>query len=529
MRYSVATTLHVSEEQPVHISGGSRRATRALGVGLLLTALTVGLAQGPSSADEPVVPEESAATDGGAADEGRVTPQAAPDGAQYPYGSTRPPMLEANFARPLRSISSSANSDFSQLDDLERIIKGSWYDFEDGRSKASADIKNARVYLSISRMENSKRVGRALLEAARKGVTVRVIHGKASQSKESRYLQSQLNKTRTGAFKICAKGRSLACLSSMRGGIMHSKVLIVNQTFTRDGDPATGAVWSGSANLGGPSGERTWNNGWTVYNDKKIYEQSLDFWADMWAERSVNNDYLTYIKARASSSRYGITAAEQQQGSYTSAYAKNGMFYSNLTDSTYYLTPIRATPSNGKDPVLNLLNRIRPDEKCRIRLQHNRFKYRRLAVAEKLVQLSNAGCQVELVAFRDDLAVNRRLNCQQWLRVCRPILDELRNADRKIEAAWAKPHDKPMLVAAVLGPNKLNPEEILPTQQPGDSWPSTGARVKVVQAGSASLTGSNLVASDEITTETTNLAVYNQYLEHWRLINRSYEFKRYPY
>jgi hypothetical protein len=53
--------------------------------------------------------------------------------------------------------------------------------------------------------------------------------------------------------------------------------------------------------------------------------------------------------------------------------------------------------------------------------------------------------------------------------------------------------------------------------------------MKVVQAGSASLTGSNLVVSDEITTETTDPNMYEDYLEHWKAILKSREYKRYPY
>ena len=41
------------------------------------------------------------------------------------------------------------------------------------------------------------------------------------------------------------------------------------------------------------------------------------------------------------------------------------------------------------------------------------------------------------------------------------------------------------------------------------------------QAGSAALTGSNLIVSDEITTETTDPSVYKEYLEHWYAIWRS--------
>ena len=39
-----------------------------------------------------------------------------------------PVTLETDFSRPYKAISSSANSDFSLLDDLERLIRGTYID-----------------------------------------------------------------------------------------------------------------------------------------------------------------------------------------------------------------------------------------------------------------------------------------------------------------------------------------------------------------------------------------------------------------
>lgn len=515
---------------------------RALGVGVLFTAVVLGTGDlSPTQAAETPAPEVAEADptptpsaqaeaplDNSGTLPDAVTPFSSAQtaaAATPPYGTSKPITVETNFARPKRSISSSSNSDFSQLNDLERMVRGSYIDPRTGAKRSSSVIKGNYVLLSISRMENARSgLEKELVRAAKAGVMVRVIHGKASQSKESRALQKSLNATKTGKFKICAKGKSLACLSNLNGAIMHSKILIVKDTFDRSKNNALGAVWSGSANLGGPSGERTWNNGWTVYNDKKLFVQFKQAWSDMWAERNIGNDYLKYVSKN--SSKYGVTQTEARAAGYTASTASRGIFYSNLSNLTYYLTPILASPSNGRDPVLNLLNRVIPDERCKIYLQHNRFKYRRIAVAQKLADLASGGCQIEAVAFRDDLKVNRVAHCQQWLRICRPILDELRTASVRIPTSWAKPHDKTMLVDANLKPNRLNSEERLPE---GGTWPSDGARAKVVQAGSASLTGSNLVVSDEVTTESTNPDVFEQYLQHWKAINRSYEFRGFSY
>lgn len=520
-----------SESRPVQKTGRSKRAVRILGVGALFGSLLIGYGSTASNAEDvpadnatvattPAPTDEASGSDQGSLPAGSVEASATP-----PYGSTKPVTLETNFSRPYKAISSSRNSDFSLLNDLERLIRGSYHDPNSSNPKSlRSDRGSNSVFLSISRMENSHRVGRELIRAAQNGVEVYVIHGKASQSKESRYLQKRLGELKHGHFHICQKGKSLACLSSQSAAIMHSKILLVNSTFTRDKKKAYAAIWSGSANLGGPSGERTYNNGLTVYNDKKLWYETRQMWRDMWAERNIGSDYLRYIDANEG--RYGLTSAQADAYGYTKPDPSYGMFYSNLANVTIYPTPIKATPTNGRDPVLNLLNRVKPDDQCRIRLQENRFKYRRIAVAQKLVDLADAGCKISGVYFEDDLKVNRTLHCQQYIRICRPILDVFKTSSRHIDAAWAKPHDKTILVDAVLKPNKLNPEERLPT---GGVWPSGGARIQLVQAGSAALTASNLVASDEITTETTDPAVYDDYLQHFKAILKSHEYHNYPY
>lgn len=532
----------------MHKTGGTRRVVRVLGVGALLGSLMLGVGAVASAEEPPAdttettepaatptpsgtpTPTESTPTPAASATPG--TGSVAAKGSEpsgSPYGASYPVTLESNFSRPYKAISSGANSDFSLLNDLERLIRGSYRDPRTGKLRPSSVRKANSVYMSISRMENSHRVGRELIRAAKQGVKVRVIHGKASQSKESRSLQRSLNKSslRDSQFRICQKGKSLACLSSLNGAIMHSKILLVQSTFTRDDKPAKGVIWSGSANLGGPSGEKTYNNGLTVYNDAKLWKESRRMWDDMWAERNVGSDYLTYIKKHAS--RYGITSAQAEDWGYRKADPNYGMFYSNLANVTIYATPIRATPLNGKDPVLNLLNRVVPDDQCRIRMQENRFKYRRIAVAQKIAALVNDGCKASIVSFEDDLKVNRVAHCQLYIRICRPILDVFKTADRKIEAAWAKPHDKTILVEAKLRRNPLNKEEVAADGSTYSTWPSAGVRTKLVQAGSAALTGSNLVVSDEITTETTDAAIYADYIEHWKAIWKSKDLRNFAY
>lgn len=437
-----------------------------------------------------------------------------------PYGDNFPIILEANFSQPYNDKGTS-NYDYALLNDLERLIRGSYKD-PNGKLKSEHYRKNTVIYVSVSRMESSVRVGRELIAAAKNGVKVRFIHGIATQSPASRSLMKKINAEKTGQARICAKGKSQACLSSLNGAITHGKIVMVSHTYTRSGDEAKGAVWTGSSNYGGRSAERTFNNGITVYNDQKLWNQMSKLWADMWAERNVGNDYPSYVKARSSS--YGLAGATAH--GYTSGYATRGMFYSNLANYTIYATPIKATPTNGRDPVLNMLNRIIPDDQCRIRLMENRFKYRRIAVAHKLVELNKQGCRISAIAFKDDIKSTWNLHCQQLIRICRPILDVFKTAVTEIDTAYAHPHDKTILVEANMGPNKLNPEELTPE---GNVWPAKGQRTTLVLAGSAALTGSNLVMSDEITTETTDPAIYDQYLDHWKAASSTRPFGIFKY
>lgn len=467
-----------------------------------------------STTQSPAVETEGA--------EATTTPRvaAATRVADRPYGAAFPVDVEANFSRPYFDKGWS-NRDFSLLNDLERLIRGS-YKTPAGKYKSKKKRRATWVYAANSRMEDSVRVGRELVRAAKAGVNVRFIHPNAHHSGASRSLRSQLNATKYGKYKVCSNGKSMACLSRINGAIMHSKVVMVSDTYNRSGKPARGVVWTGSSNFGGRSAERTYNNGSTVYNDKKLWYQMRGVWNDMWAERKVGRDYMAYVSKHKK--RYGYRGAKGH--GYSSAYARRGMLYSNLANYTVHVTPIRATPTNGRDPILNMLNRIVPDDQCRIRVMENRFKYRRIALAYKLAALNNGGCRVSLVAFKDDWKKNWREHCFQLLRVCKPILDVLKTSRTEVDAAYAQIHDKTILVDAKLKPNRMNPEERLPN---GRSWPNSGARVKLTLAGSANLTGSNLVASDEMTTITTDPDVYDSYTEHWRSVTQTKAYGIFKY
>lgn len=453
-----------------------------------------------------------------------VAPQAVAPAATTvrgrPYGAAYPVEVEANFSRPYFDRGAS-NRDYSLLNDLERLIRGS-YKTPQGKYKSKKQRRATSVYAANSRMEDSVRVGRELVRAAKAGVNVQFIHPNAHLSGASKKLRKQLNGTKYGKFRICSNGKSMACLSRVNGAIMHSKIVMVSDTYTRSNKRAKGVVWTGSTNFGGRSAERTYNNGSTVYNDKKLWYQMRGVWKDMWAERRIGSDYGRYIAKR--STRYGYRTATRD--GYSSAYAKRGLLYSNLSNYTVHVTPLRATPTNGRDPILNMLNRIVPDEQCRIRVMENRFKYRRIALAYKLAALNNGGCRVSVVAFKDDLKKNYLEHCRQLLRVCKPILDVLKTSRTEVDAAYAQIHDKAILVDAKLKRNKMNPEERLPG---GGVWPKSGARVKLVLAGSANLTGSNLVASDEITTITTDPDVYDAYVEHWRSVTQTKSYGVFKY
>ena len=164
--------------------------------------------------------------------------------ATPPFGANFPVLLEANFSRP-HYDKGTTNYDYSLLDDLERLIRGS-YMTPQGAVKPKVQREAPAAYVSVSRMEESVRVGREMIRAAQHGVTVKFIHGKATQSGASRSLVKNLNAQKTGHVLICSKGKSLACLSGLNGAITHAKIVMVSRTDTRAGDPGGGAIWTGS-------------------------------------------------------------------------------------------------------------------------------------------------------------------------------------------------------------------------------------------------------------------------------------------
>ena len=116
-------------------TGRTRRAARVLGSGILVGALALGLASTTASA----APEETEPTATPTPTPTATTP-ATPDAensppaksknqvgaAAAPWGAGYPIIQETNFAEPRRSVNSAAYSDFGQLDDLERLIRGTY-------------------------------------------------------------------------------------------------------------------------------------------------------------------------------------------------------------------------------------------------------------------------------------------------------------------------------------------------------------------------------------------------------------------
>ncbi len=65
-----------------------------------------------------------------------------------------PLTLETNFSRPYKAISSSANSDFSLLDDLERLIRGTYIDPRTGKYRVEQrDQVQLRLPLGLAHGE----------------------------------------------------------------------------------------------------------------------------------------------------------------------------------------------------------------------------------------------------------------------------------------------------------------------------------------------------------------------------------------
>lgn len=298
-----------------------------------------------------------------------------------------------------------------------------------------------------------------------------------------------------------SKGKG--CLSGGGGAHMHIKSFVIRSvdpnnyaTLTRDGKPAKNAVVVTSSNMGGRAYNQVSNNTTIVYNDDQL-TNGVVFGYDTMRSRNTKK-----YKKQGNHQFYSPTSFNNYWPTSTA-----GMFLGSDSEANGGLTShsratrvlMLPTKSTSQDPLLAILKQIEPDDQCEIKVMHNRFKLRRAVIAEKLVELSRGGCDIELMAFKDAKgAAAQGIHCNNAVRICPPILGVLRQGD-DIQVYATAIHDKSFMIQARFKGGNGNLET-------------------VVQSGSASLTHLNIVASDEIVTFNWNRDTYDAFRDHWETI-----------
>lgn len=235
----------------------------------------------------------------------------------------------------------------------------------------------------------------ALLAAAKRGVTVRMVHdGKGNAAgTNARRLAAALG---SADFHFCGHANNSACISTRSGTIMHAKYALFSRTEDATGRAWTHAVWLGSANFSATSGKRSQNNAVVVYGDAPLYAALRDdLFNKQFHEAGPASDIADGVTGDAGVTVYG--------GPYT--------------DTTTDVWALRLAPftkpTNQKGCVVVAAS---PD-----------FSDGRLAVATQLATLKKRGCAVTVytrAASRLGPAVKRTLDAANIAHVVQPTLHD---------------------------------------------------------------------------------------------------------
>ncbi|MFF9283834.1 phospholipase D-like domain-containing protein [Streptomyces griseosporeus] len=338
---------------------------------------------------------------------------------------------------------------------------------------------------------NDQRIVDALLAAQRRGVSVKVIlddstyvsadTGKEFANPAYDALKAGLGTDDTQAswVVVCddrfedADGVDdvqRGCLSTAKGSHNHNKYFL----FSRTGPFADGATYSKvvfqtSSNL-------------TDWDAARAYQDAVTF-----ADDAVYDGYLKY---------HDLQYTTRHQQTVTS-----NPYFSTASGSTYRAfflpRPDSAEENPATDPLVNALNEVScwytgtdgKRHQTDVRIAHTFFYDNRGQVLDKLVDLHDKGCWVDLVVRDMDYTTRAALDSAhiryRWCRDGNP--------------AGPHPHDKYLLIDGDYG---------------GDITPR-------VYTGSHNLTGSSLRVTDEAFVRITSASYHAAYLHHFYMLQNA--------
>ena len=205
-------------------------------------------------------------------------------------------------------------------------------------------------------------VGQALLSAQERGVDV-LISADGAMAVSTDSVKTYLDKL--DGIVYCTSSTTDSCISTATDGISHTKLFVFTHATAPDQTQSDKVVWFGSANQTYASGMRLYNNTVTIYGDGPLYDQM--------------RDYLDDLRLRVRAADY------YDPGS--------GRGHVLTASADVYISPESTT-----DLVVNRLDDITPDSKCRVRVMQASIRDSRIAVVDRLIAMKRGGCQVQVVA-----------------------------------------------------------------------------------------------------------------------------------
>lgn len=206
-------------------------------------------------------------------------------------------------------------------------------------------------------------VGKALLDAQQRGVEVLISTDGQLATATDTVKTDFLDKL--DGIVYCATSTTNSCVSSAADAISHTKLFTFSHARTPDGQESDKVVWLGSANQTYASGMRLYNNTVSVYGDEPLHDMLRAYLDDL---------------------RFRVRAAD-----YYNPDTGRGHLLAASAD-------VYVSPESTTDLVVNRLDDVSPDNKCRVRVMQASIRDSRLAVVDRLVAMKRGGCQVQVVA-----------------------------------------------------------------------------------------------------------------------------------
>ena len=298
----------------------------------------------------------------------------------------------------------------------------------------------------------------ALIAAHQRGVNVRLLIDSHTETPEITRMRTDLKKATPYGNMSYLKTCTFSCMSSKKSFI-HSKLYL----FSRAGNAKYVSMIS-SANPAGTGIGESWNNTYTIANEKTIYDANVDNFNDMLPDKT-NTDYYHTVES----------------GIYKE-----------------YFFP-RAGSTKTSDTIYNILN----DVSCPSSIKVTTYFWTnlRLYLAEKLTALKKQGCSVEVI-YPDGPGDLDTVESE----VANELLDgNVPAYNARYNGLYI--HNKVVLID-------------------GTYQGVTGQ--KIVYATSQNLTMTSLRDSNEVMLRIPDAGVYGEYLNNFKFIRDNYTKKVTP-